>query len=609
MSKSPTTDPLNAGRTAVQTVAALKQDLEHAIKSVVALSDELEKISHTLEGKDHLAGAAPITEAVQVGKELSAGKAPVLKSLEPVFAKHERDVAPEDIKTRDIGGQKDVEVHRKRWEVDKEKKGFVSDKSTQETQYLNEEQRKKYEVGARENPDGTTALNIQQGHDVTDKVLAPQSPKEQGTSVKLEQTSFVVDKDGKKIYAGNVEASTKKRGTDEAGDLHHSSFLAGEDVSGAGELYTDKDGVLKKMSNQSGHYRPGEEQTQQSIDALRNMGVNMDNVRLKQLSEDGTHEGMVTEFEQGGAKTFAQRHDVVNEMRGGKASLGAVKFKHQQAVANAQLEIDEKRRKLKEDLGKTQEEGKRGDLQKQLDGLDDELKAKLENLDKGFKKELLELKKRQDIAAANDKANKQLKTAEKAEVEKQRAREVLDIERQRDFELKVGARGLIAKEHEAKIKELEKESYNKSPEKELEDVKKWAAAEEKKAYSTPGYELEIDGKKFKGGPLVWELKGKVSEAEKKVQNFPKEEREKLDRELAEAKAKAEMERDGKLEELRKTLGRPEEEIRKEAEEKIKAVNLRAKEDTEKLTLPKEEEEKIIRERDEELEKINSPQTT
>src|SRR5262245_28087078 len=56
---------------------------------------------------------------------------------------------------------------------------------------------------------------------------------------------FVMDSNGT-FYASNHHM---------VGDFHHSSFLAGAAVAAAGELEVEN-GVLKAISNRSGHYRP-----------------------------------------------------------------------------------------------------------------------------------------------------------------------------------------------------------------------------------------------------------------------------------------------------------------------------------------------------------------
>lgn len=70
---------------------------------------------------------------------------------------------------------------------------------------------------------------------------------------------------------GNIYASTEHT----RGIFHHSSFLAGGDVAGAGELKVSN-GHLQLISDQSGHYRPSWPMTQQVMNELRSQGVPVD---------------------------------------------------------------------------------------------------------------------------------------------------------------------------------------------------------------------------------------------------------------------------------------------------------------------------------------------
>lgn len=58
----------------------------------------------------------------------------------------------------------------------------------------------------------------------------------------------------------------------EVGRFHHSSFLGGKDVAGAGELQVHN-GNIMAISRQSGHYRPGPEHLAQVADQLRSQGA------------------------------------------------------------------------------------------------------------------------------------------------------------------------------------------------------------------------------------------------------------------------------------------------------------------------------------------------
>jgi hypothetical protein len=73
---------------------------------------------------------------------------------------------------------------------------------------------------------------------------------------------FVMDEQGR-IYASTYQ---------EAGKFHHSSLLAGKPVTGAGELVVEN-GVVKVISNKSGHYQPTAAMNEQVIKSLEAQGV------------------------------------------------------------------------------------------------------------------------------------------------------------------------------------------------------------------------------------------------------------------------------------------------------------------------------------------------
>ncbi|MEJ7734190.1 MAG: hypothetical protein WKG00_33970 [Polyangiaceae bacterium] len=73
---------------------------------------------------------------------------------------------------------------------------------------------------------------------------------------------FVMDEQGR-IYVSTYQ---------EVGKFHHSSMLAGKPVTGAGELVVEN-GVVKLISNKSGHYQPTAAMNEQVIKSLETQGV------------------------------------------------------------------------------------------------------------------------------------------------------------------------------------------------------------------------------------------------------------------------------------------------------------------------------------------------
>lgn len=80
---------------------------------------------------------------------------------------------------------------------------------------------------------------------------------------------FVMDEHGN-LYASNGR---------EVGKFHHSSFLAGGPVAGAGELRVI-DGGLVFISGLSGHYRPTPGYLRRVVERLRAAGVEFDRVEF-----------------------------------------------------------------------------------------------------------------------------------------------------------------------------------------------------------------------------------------------------------------------------------------------------------------------------------------
>jgi hypothetical protein len=80
---------------------------------------------------------------------------------------------------------------------------------------------------------------------------------------------FVVDQDG------NIYASTEQS----IGVFHHSSFLAGGDVAGGGEIEVS-DGEIRLLTNRSGHYFPTQEMTLRVLQILKSQGADVEWVQL-----------------------------------------------------------------------------------------------------------------------------------------------------------------------------------------------------------------------------------------------------------------------------------------------------------------------------------------
>lgn len=69
-------------------------------------------------------------------------------------------------------------------------------------------------------------------------------------------------------------------GSHAIGRFHHSSFLGGQAVLGAGDFRTDRNGKILEISNLSGHYRTGTEQLLNTLRILRKNDVDLTDIKV-----------------------------------------------------------------------------------------------------------------------------------------------------------------------------------------------------------------------------------------------------------------------------------------------------------------------------------------
>lgn len=79
-------------------------------------------------------------------------------------------------------------------------------------------------------------------------------------------------------------ASTQER-------FHHSSFLAGEEVAGAGEMQV-RDGQVELVSDTSGHYRPGSQQMMQTVQQLEKNNVPVEKLGVEFVGKSQGQEAL-----------------------------------------------------------------------------------------------------------------------------------------------------------------------------------------------------------------------------------------------------------------------------------------------------------------------------
>jgi hypothetical protein len=210
-----------------------------------------------------------------------------------------------------VKGQ-EMEVHEKDWlrkktDAEQAQKGeeVATDESwravSATTQYMNEEQREEHRMHLRPGYDATGAENM--------RLSGPEVKKGADHLFVMDGEGQVFVKESKAALAQEEDTTGRKV------HVHHSSFLAGEAVAGAGELKVDSLGFVNEVSDRSGHYQPGEEESRQTLDELENQGVNLDNVKFSMNRGEGRTTGMANEFRQGGEKVFQARHTLADEIK------------------------------------------------------------------------------------------------------------------------------------------------------------------------------------------------------------------------------------------------------------------------------------------------------
>lgn len=105
---------------------------------------------------------------------------------------------------------------------------------------------------------------------------------------------FTMDGQGQ-FYSGDAIRENRERGQVAADNgasqqerFHHSSFLGGEDVAGAGEMQV-RDGQVELVSDTSGHYQPGSKQMMQTVQQLQKNNVQTERLGVEFVGKNGTN--------------------------------------------------------------------------------------------------------------------------------------------------------------------------------------------------------------------------------------------------------------------------------------------------------------------------------
>lgn len=296
-------------------------------------------------------GDTPVVNSPQKAMEPQAVDAPggfKMKSMGQEFIDGEKNQPGRQVES----DGRSVEVREKEWlrqktNEDRAARGLepISPERWEEekianTEYMGTERAAQHQVGFEEGVDANGQSNAK---------LTGESVRGDGKHI------FVMDGEGE-VFAKEVkEAHAQKDQTDRGVHVHHSSFKSGEAVAGAGEISVDDQGFVKEVTDRSGHYRPGEEQTAQTLEHLEQAkGVNLDNTKFTRDRSDEKKvdktTGMAREYLQGqvsqeeidhrqakiegGAdikakpegqaeQTFVNRHNVANELKQQTSSVRA----------------------------------------------------------------------------------------------------------------------------------------------------------------------------------------------------------------------------------------------------------------------------------------------
>lgn len=183
-------------------------------------------------------------------------------------AMHE-DYRGEDVEALFRGSAKDIKS------AIKKESGDSTDIATVKTHYMSAAERAQTEIG------------VSNGKILDAKGALLDTTKASGIGTCEEQAAnkhiFVMNKEGTFRQAdpwASKKVQVDADGLTNAELTQHSSFEAGADVAGAGEMRVEN-GELQQVSDQSGHYRPDGTMFRQTLDQLEGKGVNMDKTAVK----------------------------------------------------------------------------------------------------------------------------------------------------------------------------------------------------------------------------------------------------------------------------------------------------------------------------------------
>lgn len=141
---------------------------------------------------------------------------------------------------------------------------------SQSVTYLTPTERVKYEISFSQSSRSKNLRLLRNGEPFSTENETSRSKK--GTAI------FVISAEDK-LYSGSSIL----------GQFHHSSFLAGEAISGAGEIRTNQDGEIVWISDKSGHYRSGKNETINILNYFNKKGVDLSRVNFYNVVNNQTY--------------------------------------------------------------------------------------------------------------------------------------------------------------------------------------------------------------------------------------------------------------------------------------------------------------------------------
>ncbi len=105
----------------------------------------------------------------------------------------------------------------------------------------------------------------------------------------VERRQALYAADAAKEHGASVEGALAANAAGAGGmidHIHHSSFNGGQAVEGAGDIAV-REGFVQRISNTSGHYEPGVQSNYQAVQALGQMGANLDSTTVENKTPNG----------------------------------------------------------------------------------------------------------------------------------------------------------------------------------------------------------------------------------------------------------------------------------------------------------------------------------